>query len=556
MGVFKSKEEKIKMKSLNRIKLLAAAGLVIVLVLAGCAAPTPTPTPTPVPTGPSGELKVAITSFGEETFDPITTGQTAVSSIVAPMNDTLTAVKGNDLTPRVLDKWELATDGGSWVFYVHKGITWHDGAPVTAKDVKFSLERYSSNVSFMPYLKNALTGKVDLVDDYTVRAFTKGPQPYVPWIVSVAMAGQGYFVPKDYFEKNGKDYYNQNPVGNGPYKFVSHVKGDSIKYEAVANHWRIVPEFKTLTIMLVPEETTRLAMLKTGGLDIIDVGIEGALEADKAGLKSAALSTNSDVLQLFGTHGSEKDKIPTGNLKVRQALSLAINRDEIRQTVMYGKAGPPSPPWFNYTTADIDADYWRTYTAQAYRYDPAEAKKLLAEAGFANGFTIKLYSFTQGGAPYLPKLGEIVQGYWSKIGVKTEIVPIDWGTLYGKMISGGPNKEPVPDLVGNGAISSWSQAAIAGLKYQAAAQSKQHWNLFSTAKPELDALIAQSVSELDTAKRKDAIAKAAKIVVDAYVGIGITNTPAMAAIGPKVDIQFPPGTLAIPVYLDLAKHKK
>ncbi len=485
----------------------------------------------------------------------MTVSATDVETVIAPMSDFMIGVKGNDLAPRIIEKWELSPDGTAWIFHIRKGIKWHNGEELTAKDLKFSLEQYAAPTAFTNFLRTYLNGVVDIVDDYTVRAFTKGPQPYVPWVISIGAGNQGFIAPKDYYEKNGKDYYEQHPIGNGPFKVVRRVASDLIEYEAVANHWRIVPDFKKVTLILIPEQTTRMAMLKTGAVDLIDVGVEDAIEAEKAGFRSAQLSVGADCLELFGTYGPEKDKIPTGDIRVRQALSLAINRDEIRQSLMYGKAGPPGPAFYTYDAADVDVDYWKSYLAKAYRYDPTEAKRLLKEAGYADGFPIKIWSFTQAGSPHLPKVAQVIQAYWRAVGVKAEIYPVDF-SVFTATRAGGPNREPKPEIVGQASLSTFSQSPIAATKMEAGFRSKGTWGLLSTAKPEVDALLTQVGSELNDAKRREALAKVTQLIVDSYAGFEIMTTPVMAAFGPRIDVAFPSGTLAIPMYLDLVKHKK
>jgi peptide/nickel transport system substrate-binding protein len=467
--------------------------------------------------------------------------------ILGTVTDTVT------MLPGIVQKWEMAPDGLSWVFTVRKGVKFHNGDPVMAKDIKFSLERYASPQAMYSYIRDSMD-HAELIDDYTLRIYTKGPQPYFAYYTSMLGSGStGLVMPMDYFQQHGQDYYKQHPIGSGPWKFVRHVPADSIEFEAVTNHWRQTPAFKNLTLILMPEETTRLASLKTGAVDVIDVSIQGAADAKAAGYKYAALSTNTDHILFYGTYEPEAATLPTADVRVRQALSYAINREEIRKTILMGMAGPPPAGFALYESLDMDAAYWKDYIAKIYTYDPNKAKQLLKDAGYEKGFTIKMYSFNQGGAPYLPQLAEVVAGYWQKIGVNVQLTPIDYGTIK-IWRKGGKNGGPVPELLGQASAYASSEDRLTANKLQTSYLGGGTCNLFAHAKPELDALIKAAMSEADATKRRAEIAQALQIGVDAYVNLGLSTSPSLAAMGPRVDINFPQATKAIPMFADIATH--
>lgn len=554
------------------LKLALPLALVLALVLSGCGQPTSSPTSTPTtpgttttpptstptttkPTAPTGEVKVALATFGEEKFDPVIVTQTDVTTVIAPMSEYMFRTNGRDLAPGLVEKWELSPDGGSWIFHIRKGIKFHNGEDLKADDVKLALERYESSESFYAYVRDVITGVVDVIDEYTVRVYTTGPQPFLPWLLSSGVGNQGFVVPKDYYGTVGAAGFQKNPVGNGPFKFARHIPGDTIEYEAVANHWRQTPAFKKLSLIMIPEQTTRMALLKTGGVDLIDVDIETAADARDAGYKVSEMSFSADAVVFHGVYEPEAASMPAANIKVRKALSLAIDREEIRQTVMAGLSGPPTPPMLTYNAADIDVDAMKTYLAEINKYDPDEAKKLLTEAGYPNGFDIKIFSYAMGGSPYLPDMALIIQGYWNKIGVRAQIVPVDWG-IFKTMRTVGPNKVPDAQVLGHASVMAASETPVAPLKLSTGYQSLGTWNLFGRTKPELDKLIAQSFSELDDAKRKAIIEQTIKQIVESYVSPSIGSSPVLAAMGKNVDVDFPPLTLSIPMHADIIKHKK
>ncbi|MBM2825935.1 MAG: hypothetical protein HW402_1599 [Dehalococcoidales bacterium] len=328
--------------------------------------------------------------------------------------------------PGYLEKWEMSADALSWTLYVRKGIKFHNGDDLTAKDVKFSLERFMQSGSSQPFLRRA-TKSIEIVDDYTVRVYTNDVQIFYDTILSHQEGGgHGQVMPKDYFERVGAEGFQRRPVGSGPFKFVRRIPGDMVEYEALDKHWRTTPEFKKLTLVLMPEETTRVASLKTGEIDFSDIGLEAAVNLEQAGFRIVFEEERGPTIHLLGAF--EDAAGPIGDIRVRQALSLAINRDEMRKTFFMGKAGPPAPPGIG-ELSDVNVPWWKEYAAKVYRYDPEEAQRLLKEAGYSQGFNIKINAASVAGAPYLPKMAEVVQGYWLKVGVKAEVVPGDYGSL-------------------------------------------------------------------------------------------------------------------------------
>lgn len=245
--------------------------------------------------------------------------------------------------------------------------------------------------------------------------------------------------------------------------------------------------------------------------------------------------------------------MPTADSRVRQALTLAINRDEIIKSFFGGRAFRPAPFPVHAISVDIDISYWMDYADNIYRYDPEEAKRLLKEAGYPNGFTMKLWSQTRPGAPYLPKLAEVVQGYWGMIGVKAEIIPIEY-VVY----TTNRNTMKNPEWIGAGFTFTSSHNPSIGERLYGNYHSKGHTAPLGTAFPELDKLIEGSLVELDPTKRKEMADKAIKIVTDTYTAVMLARVPSWFAIGPRVTFDFPkpPTNANYGYYLDTAKHAK
>ena len=402
--------------------LNASKRLLLLLVLA-----LPLALGTPVVAADSGKtLRYAAGSFGEESMDPTRTSISASLGLVGPLWDWLTEIDAaGKLSPGLALSWKPGEDGKSWTFKLRPGVKFHDGSEMTAEDVQFTLmegfRRPKAKASRVRQFRKGIKD-VQVVDRHTVTVITAKPWPTFPYDMSFQPGIEGIVLPKAYIKKVGWDGFAQKPVGTGPWKFVKHEVGNFIEFEAVKDHWRKSPNFDRLRTVLVKEAATRVAMLKTGQVDVARISLDEVQDVTKAGFKIAEDPQPTSVrIHLYATYYDKAG--PVKDVRVRQALNLAVNRQEILDTLLHGKGKPaavfPSSPISIGFPADL----------KPYPYDPAKAKKLLAEAGYPNGFSIKLFALPTGGFTQYLQLAEIVAGYWEAIGVKTSIVPTDIGAF-------------------------------------------------------------------------------------------------------------------------------
>ncbi|MBI2859198.1 MAG: ABC transporter substrate-binding protein [Chloroflexi bacterium] len=571
------------MRHYSRVRAALALGAVVALLVVGCTKSAPatttaaTTTTTKVATTAAatttaattasktttaaattaapksfGELKVAFSSLYDEKFDPVPASPSNAFTIVAPYMESLLDMDGPKLAPMIAESWQMAPDWKSWVYKIRKGIKFQNGDNLTAADVKFSIDRFISKESYNRDLANAVES-TEQVDDYTVRLVTKGAQPFLPYLTGLAGPYDGMIMPKAYFEKVGKDGFNAKPVGSGPFKFAGYSPGDSVKYESVDQHWRIVPEFKNLTLMKIPEESTRIAMLKSGQADVIEVAVENVPLLESAGMKTVNLTTAMAGVLLYGNYDPRAAGKPTADIRVRRALSLAINRAEVNKTLFFGKATPPAPPYVWEGTADADYNEAASYASKVYAYDINEAKRLLTEAGYPTGFKLNLYAYTMGDAPYLPKLAEVVQGYWLKIGVTASMVPTEW-TKFRLQARPAANAPPSDEVIGQAATHSASNKWILTQGLPGAFQKGGSLQLVYPGIPELETLIPQATVEMDPAKRREMIKKIMTLSAESYTFLPFGGVPYMAAVGPRASIKFNEPSTGIGFYLERAKH--
>ena len=382
-----------------------------------------------------GTLVFAVETLSAQTLDPRLEGRPGNAVYQAVMYDSLLGfnLEKGGVGPGVAERWELSADGLTWTFFLRPGQVFHNGDKLTAHDVKFSLERQmspGSQASAAASMRRTIKS-IEVVDDLTVKVNTNTPQISLPAGLSRAVAPEGAIMPKAYIERVGEAEFRKNPIGSGPWKFKRNVPGDRIEFEAVTiNHWRGRPHFKELHILLVPEESTRVAMVRTGEAAIASIGPETMLSASRAGLEVLAVpGTMQAVFQFWGTYKPEMKDSPIAKPRVRQALSLAIDRKQIIEHVMNGKAKIPHPfAAFAYTEY-YSADRWEKWAAENYRYDPVLAKKILAEEGYPNGFELKFANTALPGTQFMVDIGTALADMWTKIGVKVTLKHYEWGSF-------------------------------------------------------------------------------------------------------------------------------
>ena len=380
-------------------------------------------------------LIIALDTLGAQVMDPIADTRAPHAHYHAPIWDSLVGfdLEKGGIGPGVAERWTRADDGKSWTFYLRKGLKFHNGDPVTAADVKFSLERIMTpeSISSGAAALRRAVDKIDVVDDHTVRVTTKGVIPHFAASLSRAVFMEGSVMPKKYIETVGTKGFRDKPIGSGPWKFVKNVPGDRIEYEAVTTpHWRGTPQFKKMTLLLVPEKSTRIAMVRTGEAGIASIGPEAIKEAQAGGMKVVSVpGTMQAVYQFWGLYRPEVKGSPLTDVRVREALSLAIDRQQIIDHVMAKQASWPLPFTTYRYSIDLDIPRWEAWAKKALRYDPARAKQLLAEAGHPNGFKMTFWNTALPGTPFMVQIGEALAGFWEKIGVKVEMKTVEWGVF-------------------------------------------------------------------------------------------------------------------------------
>ena len=206
-----------------------------------------------------GTLIFAVELLAAQTLDPILEARPGNATYQAAMYDSLVGfnIEKGGLGPGVAERWVLSEDGLSWTFHLRPGQKFHNGDPLTAHDVKFSLERQMAPNSLAAAAGSMRRSfkSIEVVDELTVRVNTQGTQIGLPAALSRAVATEGAIMPKKYIETVGEEEFRKKPIGSGPWKFLRSVPGDRLEFEAVDYaHWRGRPHFKQLHVLQIPEE--------------------------------------------------------------------------------------------------------------------------------------------------------------------------------------------------------------------------------------------------------------------------------------------------------------
>jgi peptide/nickel transport system substrate-binding protein len=320
--------------------------------------------------------------------------------------DTLTA-RDPDLkpVPRLATEWK-ATGDKTWEFTLRQDVKFHDGSPLSATDVKFSIERtYDPNAGTLVSTVFTTIERIDAVDAGTVVVTTKQPDPLLP--ARLAFYG-GQILPKTYFERVGPDGFNAKPIGSGPVTFKEWVKDDRLVLEANKAYWGGAPDFETATFKPIPENQPRLAALLAGEADLALKLIPDQVEQLRSNEKVRTEGASYAGLYVLVVNSKVP---PLDNPKVKQALSLAIDRDAIVKALWRGQGSVP-----NGFVAPGDSFY--DPTRPPFTYDANRARMLLSEAGY-RGEEIVIESSTV--VANDRQMSEAIAEMWKRAGINAAI---------------------------------------------------------------------------------------------------------------------------------------
>lgn len=443
---------------------------------------------------------------GPESLDPHFSALGSHAEAAKHIYDTL-VWSGDDLQiePGLATSW-TPLDADTWEFRLREGVKFHDGSDFTAEDVKFSIERIpvvSGPTTTTIYVRRVK--EVEIVDPLTVRIHTDGPAATLPYdfvrlfIVSHKAAAD-YSTPE-----TAAKGFNGGPaaIGTGPYKLVSwEPKGDLV-LERFDGYWRGKGPWAKVIRKEIPNDSSRLAALKAGQVDLInyvssidylalqkDSSVDTII-GDSVYVMNLQLDQRADTPGVRARDGSKLPENPLRDFKVRQAIDLAIDREAMVDIVLEGLGKPANqmmPPDFFGSNTDIPMP----------AHDVAKAKELLAEAGYPEGFEIDLYCTSD----RLPGDGAICQGLgqmFSQIGIRTNVNAIS-KTVY---FPAQARLEYSVFMNGWGTLTGEASYTLGSLAHSNAPDLKLGaFNRIEYANPRVDELLQEGATQLDADKRR------------------------------------------------------
>ena len=466
--------------------------------------------PRPSAAAPEGQLTWAVhVSLAPTWFDPAETPGIATPFMVLyALHDALVKpMPGNAMAPSLAESWSVSKDGLVYEFVLRPGAKFHNGDPVTADDVKFSFERYRGAAARL--MKDRMAAVE--VDAQRVRFRLKEPWPdFMTYYGSLA-TGAGWIVPRKYVQQVGDEGFKKAPVGAGPYRFVSFTPGVELVLEANQQYWRKVPGVKRLVLKAVADEATRLAMLKRGEADIVYL-LQGELAEEVKRTAGLTLKPTPIVSTHWLVFADQWDpKSPWADRRVRLAANHAMDRQAVNEALTLG--------FSRITWSVIPQSFEFFWPPPAYVYDPAKARRLLAEAGYPKGFDAGDLWCDAATAT----MSEALAGYLQAVGLRVKVRPLERAAFF-TAYQERKLKNLVYSLSGafGNAPTRLATFVISGAPYAYGGY------------PDIDGLFDEQAVELDRKRREATLQRIQQLVHDKAMYAPIWELGFIHAHGPRV----------------------
>ena len=432
----------------------------------------------PVATGPTGALRIATTTDIGAIEIPFAQERNAINAAWTMYDSLLWLNDDGKLEPALAESWETSADGLSYTFKLRQDVTFHDGTPFNADAVVFTQQTY--NQPEVVWVNEWQDVTVEKIDDFTVKLTTKEPNALFLRMV----ANRWAIISPTAYGKLGKEGFAQAPVGTGPFVFKEWVKGDHLTVTANPNYWRKgYPKVAEITFRAMPESATRVAAIQAGEIDLAT-----RLNSDEA----SSFEGNADVsivrYPVDRAYYVAFNNVTTGkgtpieDQRVRLAINMAINRQEIVDTLFGGFA--------TLSTGMVGPGTLGDDGGAPIPFDLEKAKSLLAEAGYPDGFDIGM-ACPDGAYANINEVCQAIQGYLKDVGINVDL-KIQEANAYWDLEA----KKELPPLF----VDGWS--VTEGESYtrlQGSLGADQTYAAWSD--PELQAKISSILTTLDDDKR-------------------------------------------------------
>jgi len=499
-----------------------------------------------VPAVPTGTLTIAVASVGTEpVIGPFTRQATSQRTYWSLMADYLVLEKHDQsgYVPCLAEEWVISEDNTSITFRLRKDVQFHDGwGELTASDVKYTIETACSQWDQAQRYLGNLIERLEVLGPYELAIYLKTAmaEDVLHHVAPTNQVGLG-IVSKAYYDSVGLAEGNRKPVFSGPYKLVEYTLGKTLEMTAVENHWRVVPEFKTVIFKEVPELFTRSAMMYAGEADVAEMTPDQAATLERDGFDIVSVP-NAEYLTLalggqwLSSVETYDPDLPWLDKRVREAMNLAIDRDEIVRELLHG-LGSPISDFVHLPHAD---------TRNPYPYDPDRAKELLTQAGYADGFDFKLWIFQFPGRLDPTDILMSVAGYWEEIGLDPEIATFNVMAVYGDIVYRKTTGVCLPMMT-----LRLGQPYIAALDTLVYSKSSM-FPLYESA--EVDAMVERYLSANNPAQRSDFVTQLADYLYQEYAFVPLVTIDKIWVTNDKI-VNWAPVSLNY-LELEYATHSE
>lgn len=481
----------------TKILALSLVTVMMFAMFAGCAPKENTDKPStgdPVD-GVKGRTDIVLAESSDVTSpDPHDQNDSTSARVIYMMFNNLVKLGAdNTVVPDLAESWTVSEDSLEYTFVLRQGVKFHNGEELKASDVKFSIERQKASAK----AKTGVDAVTEVVvnSDYSVTI--KTATPYAPMLLNLSRPISAIVSEKAVTEAGDK--FKDAPVGTGPMKFKSWKPNDSFVVERFDDYFEGKPVATSITVRVIPEATSKTIALETGEVDFVGVvaSIDNGRVIDNPELKIVEQAQGS-----VNYIGMNQLSAPFDNIKVRQALSYAVNREAMIDVILEGY-GTVSNTVFPSMMPGYDGDL------ALYSYDPEKAKTLLSEAGFPDGFKTEIAT----SGDERNRVAQLLQADFAPIGVELDIQLLEWGA-YLDYVSGNDHKMFVL-----GWSNSYNPDDNMTPLFHSTSSSVTNRSHFKNA--EIDTLIEAARSELDWAKREPMYKELQKKVMEQAVWIPI-----------------------------------
>lgn len=466
------------------------------------------------PGGPKGVLRVGL-SGDFASMDPNHNFVVVAQSIYRAVWEKLVFVDtldGAKLKPLLATSWKQV-DLNTWEFTLRDGVKFSNGEPFNADSAVDSISRMMQDQQATYYTRLQTLSGVQALNAQTIRVTTKQPD-----VLTVQNVQEVLMYPKAYYASVGRNGFNDKPIGTGRYMLEKWDKGGTMTLVANPNYWGDKARVDRIEFRPIPEAATRVAALLAGEIDIAyNINPDDAEQIKKKGFVAPSVPNGQGTgIQYFPLHA---DAGPIKDKRVRQALNYAVDKDSIVKDIMLGytrvlDGQVLGPDCFGYNP-DL----------KPYPYDQAKAKQLLADAGYANGFSV---NFESAAANYTKaqEVSENVVSQLAKVGVKANLKMLQWDVYVGKILQtldsapltySGWNYYPVMDA--NFAIQHF--------------RTSSPFKVFSNS--QMDALYDSETQEFDRTKREQIIKQFESVARDEATMLFLFQSPLIYGANPRVD---------------------